>query len=109
MMQSIFRPVGLADQLAGPARKVLAYIQSPNGARLMAFLFVAALLAVPGAASFASSPSLNIDFAPALDSIFYYATMIFSGLIGIVAIGIGFQFGIGLLNYVGKMITQALP
>jgi hypothetical protein len=55
-----------------------------------------------------TTPTLNIDFEAALVVIFDYASMIFAALIGIAAIGIGFNFGLGLIGWVSKMISQAV-
>jgi len=55
-----------------------------------------------------TTPTLDIDFEAALVVIFDYASMIFAALIGIAAIGIGFNFGLGLIGWVSKMISQAV-
>ena len=55
-----------------------------------------------------SVPTLDIDFTAALQTIFDYAMMIFTALIPIAAIGIGFRFGAALLGWVGDMLGSAL-
>jgi hypothetical protein len=55
-----------------------------------------------------TTPTLDIDFSAALVTIFDYASMIFAALIGVAAIGIGFNFGLGLIGWVSKMISQAV-
>jgi hypothetical protein len=60
------------------------------------------------AAPLVSTPSFSIDFSSALQTIFDYASMIFTWLIPIAAIGIGFRFGGSLLEWVGGMLGNAL-
>lgn len=67
-------------------------------------------LVVSAAPTFAadSTPTLSIDFTSALSTIFSYASMIFAALVPIAAIGIGFRFGGTLLEWVGRMLGDAL-
>ena len=71
---------------------------------------VVAVLVCSTAPAFAASstPTLDIDFTAALGTIFSYASMIFAALVPIAAIGIGFRFGGTLLEWVGRMLGDAL-
>ncbi len=71
---------------------------------------VVVALVVSAAPAFAvdSTPTLSIDFTSALSTIFSYASMIFAALVPIAAIGIGFRFGGTLLEWVGRMLGDAL-
>ena len=76
---------------------------------LLPTLIVVALVVSAAPASAAdSAPTLNIDFSAALSTIFSYASMIFAALVPIAAIGIGFRFGGTLLEWVGRMLGDAL-
>ena len=75
-------------------------------------LVITTLVVTTGAAFAApvadSTPTLSIDFTSALSTIFSYASMIFAALVPIAAIGIGFRFGGTLLEWVGRMLGDAL-
>jgi hypothetical protein len=55
-----------------------------------------------------SIPPLNLNMEYALTVIFDYAVMVFGSLIGVAAIGIGFKFGLGLIQWVAKMLGSVL-
>jgi hypothetical protein len=59
--------------------------------------------------SFAASGDLNLDlnFDGALIKIFDYAEMLFTPLVSIAAIGIGFRFAGDLVRWVGDMLGGA--
>lgn len=75
-------------------------------------LMLALVVAVVAGSAFASNgiytPTLNLDFDSMLSYVFTYADMIFSALSPVVAIGVGFAFGLGLLGYVANMISKAV-
>jgi hypothetical protein len=54
------------------------------------------------------SVSLVIDLGTILGYVFSYANLIIAQLGPITAIGIGFAFGIGLLAWLGNVLTNAI-
>lgn len=71
-------------------------------------LILSAFVLLPAGQAVMAQPSLSLDFTTALQSIFDYAVMIFTALLPVAAIGIGFTFGIALLSWVGNMIGNAV-
>jgi len=74
-----------------------------------AFLAVIAttLLVAPLGPGSVSLPDLTPYIESAINSSFSYGLMIFGALIGVAAVGIGFRFGLGLINWVGNVIGNA--
>ncbi len=54
------------------------------------------------------SSSLNIDIGSILGYVFQYANLIIDKLGPVAAIGIGFAFGIGLLAWLGNVLSNAI-
>jgi hypothetical protein len=54
------------------------------------------------------SVSLVIDLATILGYVFSYANLIIAQLGPVTAIGIGFAFGIGLLAWLGNVLSNAI-
>jgi hypothetical protein len=54
------------------------------------------------------SVSLTIDLALILGYVFSYANLIIAQLGPVTAIGIGFAFGIGLLAWLGNVLSNAI-
>lgn len=78
---------------------------------IVAIAVVLPMALVPTAAIFAEDSSLplpSFDFSGALALVFAYASQIFTWLIPIAAIGIGFRFGGNLLAWVGDMLSSAM-
>ena len=72
-------------------------------------MFALALVLVVTHPTFAASGDLNLDlnFDGALTKIFDYAEMLFTPLVSIAAIGIGFRFAGDLVRWVGDMLGGA--
>jgi hypothetical protein len=84
--------------------KVKATFTNPA---VLAAMFTAALVIVPKAAFAASGDLvLDLEFDSALTTIFDYSEMLFPALIGIAAIGLGFQFAGGLVDWVSNMLGK---
>lgn len=54
-----------------------------------------------------STPTLNLDLTSVLQTMFDYASTIFSALGPVTGIGVGFALGVALLGWVGSMIIRA--
>jgi hypothetical protein len=71
-------------------------------------LSVLAVTALGITGLWAPSVSLSIDMSTILSYVFDYANMIIGSLGPVVAIGIGFAFGIALLAWLGTVLTNAI-